>query len=202
MRQRSPAKRRPVIVIGVVGLVVICTLLLLLISAPLPAVSDSKPQLVPWAFPGAYANYSGSTIVLGRIRCTMNYTVKVLAVEGTKAEVLSQMRFDIGSEPPVIARHLRWDDATKQEEAPVALVSNNSLLYSQDGTVTIRGETIPVIIYVYEQLGNPNITVIVWKSKAVGLPVHFGFSLANIAPVDVPLVQTNIPGLIEVATVA
>ena len=185
-------------IFGIVVLVTVCSSLFLLISAPLPAVSDRGPQLVPWAFPGAYASYSGSTILLGVVRYTMYYTIKVLAVDGTRAEVLSQMRFDIGSDPPIIAQHVSWVNATKQEEISVALVSNDTLLYSHDGNLTIRGETIPVIVYAYEHLGNPRITVIAWKSKAVGLPVQLRYSLADVASVDVPLVETNIPGLLNV----
>jgi len=201
VHRRNLAKRRPWI-LGVIVLVAVCSWLFLLISVPLPAVSDSGPQLVPWAFPGAYASYSGSTILLGEVRYAMYYTIKVLAVDGTRAEVLSQMRFDIGSDPPIIAQHVTWVDATKQEEISVALVSNDTLLYSHDGTLTIGGETIPVIVYAYEHLGNPSITVIAWKSKAVGLPVQIRYSLANVASVDVPLVKTNIPGLPRVSTVA
>src|SRR2546425_8256075 len=90
----------------------------------------------------------------------------------------------------------------EQEEISVAPVSNDTLLYSHDGSLTIRGETIPVMVYAYEHLGNPSITVIAWKSKAVGLPVQIRYSLANVASVDVPLVETNIPGLLKVSTVA
>ena len=189
-------------IVGAVVLVAVSSSLFLLISAPLPAVSDSGPPLVPWAFPGAYASYSGSTILLGEVRYTMYYTIKVLAVDGTRAEVLSQMRFDIGSDPPIIAQRMSWVDATKREEISVVLVSNDTLLYTHDGNLTIRGETIPVIVYAYEHLGNPSITIIAWKSKAVGLPVQLRYSLANVASVDVPLVQTNIPGLLNVTTVA
>src|SRR3989475_12132701 len=159
MRRRSLAQRHPVIVFVIVFVVVACSWLFLLFATSLPAVSSSGPQLVPWAFPGAYASYSGSTILLGEVRYTMYYTIKVLAVDGTRAEVLSQMRFDIGSDPPIIAQHVTWVDATKQEEISVALVSNDTLLYSHDGTLTIGGETIPVIVYAYEHLGNPRLTV-------------------------------------------
>ena len=190
-------------IVGVIVLVVVvCSWLFLLISAPLPAVGDSGPQLVPWAFPGAYASYSGSTLILGELRYTMDYTIKVLAVDGTKAEVLSQIRIEIGSDPPIIAQHVNWSSAARDEEIPFAFVGNDTLLYRHDGNVTIRGATIPVIIYAYEHLGNPSITVIAWKSKAVGLPVQLRFSLADVASVDVPLVETNIPGLLEVSPVA
>lgn len=125
----------------------------------------------------------------------MNYAIRVLAVDGARAEVLSQVRIEIGSDPPIIQQHQTWTDATKQEEISFALVSNGILLYSHDGNVTIRGVTVPVIVDAYEHLGNPNITIIAWKSKDVGLPLQFRFSLGDVASIDVPLVETNIPGL-------
>jgi len=202
MRRRSLAQRHPVIVFSIVFVVVACPWLFLLFATSLPAVSISGPQLVPWAFPGAYASYSGSTMLLGELRYTMNYAIKVLAVDGTRAKVLSYMRIEIGSDPPIIQQHVTWTDATKQEEISFALVSNGILLYSHDGNLTIRGETIPVIVDAYEHLGNPNITIIAWKSKAVGLPVQLRFSVANLASIDMPLVETNIPGLLEITAVA
>src|SRR3989442_15625606 len=102
MRRRSLAQRHPVIVFVSVFVVVACPWLFLLFATSLPAVSGSGPRLVPWGFPGAYASYSDSTMLLGELRYTMNYAIKVLAVDGTMAKVLCYMRKKIDSDPPII----------------------------------------------------------------------------------------------------
>ncbi len=192
-------KKTRVVAVGIIAVVTLSSLLLLLLPSP---PTESRTQLAPWAFPGAYANYTGSTMLFGKFRYTMNYAIKVLAVTGTQAEVLSQVRYQIGSDSPIVLQHSSWHNVTKDEDTTGAFIANGTLLYSYDANVTIRGKTIPVVVDGYEHFGSPDFSMMAWRSKAIGLPVQLRFSLGNLASVTLPLAETNIPGLLPQESVS
>lgn len=134
------SKRRTIKIVTIIAIVLSSLVIPLLVSSP---PSESKTQLAPWAFPGAYANYSGMEIFLNNITYSLEYSWKVLAVNSTKTEVFSVVKLQPESGPPGISSHVRWYTATESDEAPLSFVSNGTLLYSYDGTTTIMGKTIP-----------------------------------------------------------
>ena len=192
MQQRRAVRRRFVVVAAAV--VVVCSSLLLLLSAALPsAASNGEPQLAPWAFPGAYANYSGSATLPNGIPYTLQYELRVLTVTGTKAEVVTLMAIHAPSEPLKISRHVAWMTATRSEVTPVELVTNDSMFLTFDSTTTVMGRTIPVTVYYCDDKGT---TTIVFVKRDIGLPVQFVFGLDNVTSIAVRLVETNISGLV------
>ena len=192
MQQRRAVRRRFVVVAAAV--VVVCSSLLLLLSpAPPSAASNSEPQLAPWAFPGAYANYSGSATLPNGIPYTLQYELRVLTVTGTKAEVVTVMAIQARSEPLTIHRNVAWRTATRSEGTPPDLITNDTLFLTYDSTATVMGKTIPVTVYYYDNKGT---STILFMNKDIGLPVQFIFALDNVTSITVRLVKTNISGLV------
>ena len=192
MQQRSWARRH---------LPILATVLIVIYSSPFvlssafvsAAAGDGESRLLPWAFPGAFANYSGSATLPNGIPYTLHYAWKVLKVTGTKAEVLTVMRLQARSGPPSIHHHVTWDTATRSEVARLEFVTNDTLFLNYDSTATVMGKTIPVTVYYYDNKGT---SAILFISKAIGLPVQFIYALDNITSITVRLVETNISGLI------
>jgi len=192
VQQRRAVRRRFVVVAAAV--VVVCSSLLLLLSpAPPSAASDSEPQLWPWAFPGAYANYSGSATLPNGIPYTLQFQLRVAAVTGTKAEVVSLMAIQSPNKPLSIHRHAAWLRATMSEGRPVDLVTNDSLYLTFDSTATVMNKTIPVTVYYYDNKGD---TTILFVKKEFGIPVQIVFALDNVTSILIRLVKTNISGLV------
>jgi len=192
VQRRSAVRRRLVIVTAAV--VLICSSLFLLLSpAPPSAASNSEPQLAPWAFPGAYANYSGSATLPNGIPYTLQYELRVLTVTGTKAQVVTLMAIQARSEPLKIYRHVEWRAATRSEGRLIELVTNDSLYLTFDSTATVMGKTIPFTVYYYDNKGT---TTILFVKRDIGLPIQFIFALDNVTSIAVRLAKTNISGLV------
>src|SRR5439155_16615950 len=112
LEEESGGKKTLIIVVAAV--VVICSSLFILLSPDPPsAASNSEPQLAPWAFPGAYANYSGSATLPNGIPYTLQFELRVLAVNGAKAEVVSLMAIQARNKPLSIHRNAAWLRATR-----------------------------------------------------------------------------------------
>ena len=192
VQQRSAVRRRLVIVVAAV--VVICSSLFILLSPDPPsAASNSEPQLAPWAFPGAYANYSGSATLPNGIPYTLQFELRVLAVNGAKAEVVSLMAIQARNKPLSIHRNAAWLRATRSGGRPLELVTNDSLYLTFDSTATVMNKTIPVTVYYYDNKGD---TTILFVKKEIGIPVQIEFGLDNVTSILVRLVKTNISGLV------
>ncbi len=187
------SKRRTIKIVTIIAIVLSSLVIPLLVSS---ATTESKPQLAPWAFPGAFANYSGMEIFLKNITYGLEYSWKVLAVNSTKAEVFSVVKLQPDSGPPGISSHVSWYTATGSDEAPLSFFSNGTLLYSYDSTATIMGKTIPVTAYVYGPTGSLHTSLIMWKNKDFGLPVQFVLSFGKVMIIAAQLVKTNVPGLL------
>ncbi len=143
-RNRSQRRLRiGVTAAAIVASVVVATILLF---ASVPQQSHGKTQLYPWAFPGATAEYFGTTTV-GGVPYSMTYTLHVLAVNSTKAEVLTMNNLTIGKYPPGITQKVLWYPALKTDGPAFLLASADVGLTHYETNVTIRGHTIPVIAY-------------------------------------------------------
>jgi len=191
--QQKRAVRRRFAIVAAAVVVVYSSLSLLLSQAPPSAASNSEPQLWPWAFPGAYANYSGSAALPNGVPYTLQFQLRVAAVTGTKAEVVSLMAIQARDKPLSIHRHAAWLRATRSEGRPLDLVTNDSLYLTFDSTATVMNKTIPVTVYYYDNKGD---TTILFVKKEFGIPVQIVFALDNVTSILVRLVKTNISGLV------
>ncbi|TMP99173.1 MAG: hypothetical protein E6K99_05695 [Thaumarchaeota archaeon] len=119
--------------------------------------------------------------------------MRVAAVTGTKAEVVSLMAIQARNKPLSIHRHAAWLRATRSEGRPLDLVTNDSLYLTFDSAATVMNKTIPVTVYYYDNKGD---TTILFVKKEFGIPVQIVFDLDNVTSITVLLVKTNISGLV------
>jgi hypothetical protein len=214
MLARTLVKRRQFAVVAAVATIVVLSSLFLILpslsSTPPPPPSLSPqvtittkqssnpppPQIAPWAFQGAYANYSGTAFLQNHVPLNLNFSMRVLAVHGTDAKILTVIREATPFKTATAMRDIRWFRATTGflQEGLGACLGKDAAGYHYASSVTVMGSTIPVAVYTY---GNDSSSLSVSFSRQIGFPVQLVFSFGgNFLPITVPLVKTNIPGLV------
>ena len=161
------------------------------VSSPSPAGSDSR--LATWAFPGAYANFTGNAKLPDGTPYTLQYEWKALAVTGNRAQVFTQMTLQASNRPTHIDHSVTWYAATISQPMRFAFVMNDTMFFNYDSTATVFGKTVPATVYYFDNKGS---TIIVFMDKNNGFPVQFTFALDNVASITAKLTKTNIPGLV------
>ena len=173
-------------------------LLLLVISQPPSAGTQAQEggtQTYPWAFPGAYSYYLGSSAFPGGVSVKMTYLLNVLAVNSSKAQVLTEMNFTAPGIQPSDNRLVEWISIVKSATLPVFIATDKTALYNYETTVTVSGKEVPVVANVYDRSTSGGPIVVSFVDENLGLPVQYTYSYQGLS-ITSSLVSTNVPGLI------
>ncbi|MGA2664189.1 MAG: hypothetical protein ABSF83_04520 [Nitrososphaerales archaeon] len=170
--------------------------ILVLIPAPAPSVAAGTEGLPSWATPGADVVYSGKIDVDSTI-LRLTYEVRVLAVNSTKAEVLSMQNMTIGVGAPITDENVAWVKPGTNDGSTFFFAASGAAAGQYSTTHAVQGKTIPVTADSL-QMQTPNglMLVTTYFDSPTGLPVAIDLTMGSYPTFDLQVVSTNIPGLL------
>ena len=146
---------------------------------------------LPWAFQGAYADYSGNGTLSNGSPYAASLTITALTANGQNVHLQLNESFTVGG-VPTHSFNDSWVSATASPET-VGAVSR-----TYDANLTLGGKTVATLAYVYQPVvsGNHTRTTTIFDSKSVQFPVALELSIDSTTNINMLLIRTNIPGLI------
>jgi hypothetical protein len=156
-------------------------------------VESAHAWPLPWAFQGAYADYSANGSFYHGEPVTGTMSIFVLNADGQNAHLQFNFTFGIGDNSQTTSNS-SWVSSTVWA---LPAGTDPEVARTYDTNVTLNGNTVQAVAYVYQpSISNNRTYVSTWfVSKSIQFPVEYDISIDNTTSVDMHLVRTNIPGL-------
>jgi len=150
---------------------------------------------LPWAFQGAYADYSGSGNLSNGTPYAANLTLLALTANGQTVHLQENISVTVGGSSQSQVND-SWVSATAADPQLGGVVGGG-VSRTYGANLTLDGKTVPVTAYVYPPIVNNNHSLVptVFESKSIHFIVELDFSIDGNPGINIHLTRTNIPGL-------
>ncbi len=193
--KHSRPSRRTRLIILIVGVSAVLAAIFLLAMAPTSGFATGETKGLPsWVVPGAEVVYSGTTSVDGS-SVTMTYAIRVLAMNSTKAEVLSMDNVTVGNGAPISNHRVDWVTPGLNHGSTFFLTGKDAIAGQYSTTQVVQGKVMSVTADSFETADAQLLTTAYFYR--LGLPpVALNLTLGNFPTIDLQVTSTNIPGLL------